>query len=124
MGFGTPTSLMQHAVCDLLDFKPAVAALAQKQACVRRALTGYGYDVCDADATFYVYVRSPIHDDFRFAELLASHGVLVVPSTLFHDPGYIRLSLTARREAIAAGLPVFASVLNEVREDALTHIRQ
>jgi aspartate aminotransferase len=111
MGCGTPASLMQHAVCDLLDFKPAVAALARKQASVRRALTGYGYDVCDADATFYVYVKSPIDDDFRFAEFLASYGVLVIPSALFHDPGYVRLSLTARPEAIAAALPAFASVL-------------
>jgi aspartate aminotransferase len=116
MGFGTPTSVMQHAVCDLLDFKPSVAALAQKQASVRRALTGYGYDVCDGDATFYVYVKSPIEDDFLFAERLAARGVLVMPSTLFHEPGYVRLSLTARREAIAAGLPAFAGVLNELAE--------
>ena len=36
------------------------------------------------------------------------------PSTLFHDPGYVRLSLTARSEAIAAALPVFDAVLNDV----------
>ena len=78
-------------------------------------MTAYGYDVCDGGATFYVYVKSPIDDDFRFAELLASHGVLVVPSTLFHDPGYVRLSLTARPQTIAAALPVFAAVLNELR---------
>jgi len=113
MGFGSPTSLMQHAVCDLLDYKPAVEALARKQALVRRALTGYGYDVCHGDATFYVYVKSPIPDDFTFAERLASEGVLVVPSTLFHDPGYVRLSLTARYEAIARALPAFARVLHQ-----------
>jgi aspartate aminotransferase len=116
MGFGTPTSLMQHAVCDLLDFKPPLAALAEKQACVRRALTGYGYEVCNGDATFYVYVKSPIADEFRFAELLASRGVLVMPSTLFHERGHVRLSLTARPEAIAAGLPAFAAVLNDLPE--------
>jgi aspartate aminotransferase len=113
MGFGSPNSLMQYAVCDLLDYKPALSALAKTQACVRRTLADYGYDVCDGDATFYVYVRSPIADDFRFAELLASHGVLVVPSTLFHERGFIRLSLTARSEAIAAALPVFGRVRGE-----------
>jgi aspartate aminotransferase len=113
MGFGNPTSLMQYAVCDLLDYKPAVEPLARKQAYVRRELTGYGYDVCEAEATFYVYVKSPIEDDFRFAELLASEGVLVVPATLFQDPGFVRLSLTARFEAIAAGVPAFARVLRK-----------
>jgi aspartate aminotransferase len=117
MGFGHPASIMQRAVSDLVDCKPAVAALARRQAAVRRALTAYGYEVCGGDATFYVYVKSPIEDDFQFAELLASHGVLVVPSALFHDPGYVRLSLTARAEAIASAMPVFAAALDELRRD-------
>jgi aspartate aminotransferase len=117
MGFGSPTSTMQRAVRDLLDCTPAVEPLARNQRLVRAALTACGYAVCDGDATFYVYVKSPIDDDFRFAELLAARGVLVVPSTMFHDPGYVRLSLTARSQAIAAALPVFAAVLNEVRQE-------
>ncbi len=115
MGFGNPTSIMQRAVGELIECRPAVAALAQKQAAVRRALTSYGYELCEGEATFYVYVKSPIDDDFLFAELLASQGVLVVPSTLFHDPGHVRLSLTARSSAIAAALPVFAAALDELQ---------
>ncbi len=111
MGFCTPTSLMQRAVCDLLDYRPRLDGLAEKQAFVRRMIGGYGYQVCDADAAFYVYARSPVPDDFTFAEQLASRGVMVMPSTLFHEPGFVRLSLTARVEAIEAGLPAFASVL-------------
>jgi aspartate aminotransferase len=116
MGFGTPTSTMQRAVGDLLECAPAVEPLARNQRLVRAALTACGYEVCDGDATFYVYAKSPIDDDVRFAELLAARGVLVVPATMFHDPGYFRLSLTARSQAIAAGLPVFADVLNELRQ--------
>jgi aspartate aminotransferase len=114
MGFGCPTSLMQHAVCELVDYRPSTETLSHKHALVRTALRSYGYEVCDGGATFYVYVKSPLADDFAFAALLASHGVLVVPSTLFHDSGYVRLSLTARPESIAAALPVFAAVLNDV----------
>jgi aspartate aminotransferase len=114
MGFGHPTSIMQRAVGDLVDCTPDLTALASNQAAVRRTLTSYGYEVCDGEASFYVYVKSPVADDFQFAELLASHGVLVVPSALFHDPGYVRLSLTATSQAIAAALPVFESALDEV----------
>lgn len=114
MGFCTPTALMQHAICGLLDYRPALEVLARNQHAVRSALMGYGYDVCHAEATFFVYVRCPMQDDFRFAELLADHGVLVVPSTLFHESGYIRLSLTARSESIAEGLPAFARVLERL----------
>ena len=114
MGFGTPASLMQYAVCDLLTYKPSSETMSGLQAHVRHTLSAYGYEVCHGDATFYVYVKSPIADDFVFAEHLASHGVLVVPSTLFHDPGYVRLSLTARPDAVAAALPMFDTVLNEL----------
>ena len=112
MGFGHPTSILQRAMIDLLESTPTVTELARRQAAVRSALASYGYDVCDGDATFYVYVKSPIADDFQFAELLASRGVVVVPSTLFHDPGYVRLSLTAQTPALTAALPVFAAALD------------
>ena len=120
MGFGHPTSIMQRAVIDLVDCSPSVTAIARKQATVRRALTAYGYELCDGDATFYVYVKCPIDDDFRFAELLASRGVLVVPSILFHDPGYFRVSLTASEPAIVTALPAFAAAIDELRE--ATHV--
>jgi aspartate aminotransferase len=116
MGFGHPTSIMQRAVIDLADCNPSFEALARKQSVFRGALASYGYDVCEGDATFYVYVKCPINDDFQFTELLASRGVLVVPSTLFYDPGYIRLSLTATHQTITAALPVFAAALDAVRE--------
>ena len=112
MGFGNPTSLMQHAVCDLLEYQPDLESLAASQSLVRRTLAAYGYDVCDGQASFYVYAKSPLPDDFRCAELLAAHGVLVAPSTLFHEPGYIRLSLTAPPGRIAAALPAFARILD------------
>jgi aspartate aminotransferase len=114
MGFCGPTSLMQRAVCELLDYTPRVKALAQKQNVMRSALAAHGYDVCDADATFFVYVKSPIADDFKFVEALASHGVLAAPSALFHESGYFRLSLTARGDSIEAALPAFGKVLENV----------
>jgi aspartate aminotransferase len=118
MGFGHPTATMQRAVCDLVDLDPAASSLAPVHDLVRRSLKACGYDVCEGDATFYVYVKSPIVDDVAFAELLASQGVLVVPSTLFHDPGYMRLSLTATPQAIAAAMPVFAAAFHQVRGGA------
>lgn len=107
MGLCTPTSLMQHAVCDLLDYRPNPAALAAKQRHVREALAAFGYQICDGEATFYIYAQSPMPDAFTFAEFLASRGVLALPSTLFHERGYFRLALTGQVETIARGLPAF-----------------
>jgi aspartate aminotransferase len=118
MGFCTPTDLMQRAVCRLLDFQPRMDALAARQQTVRAALRSQGYDVCEADATFFVYARSPLADDVQFAELMAAQGVLVAPSSLFHEPGYFRLSLTARWPSIVEGLPAFARVMDDISSRA------
>ena len=113
MGFGSPTSLMQHVVCELVDYRPPLDELAARQALVRDALGRSGYEICQGQAGFYVYVKSPVPDDFTFCERLAARGVLAVPSTLFHEPGYFRLSLTARLKVIKAALPVFDQVLDD-----------
>jgi aspartate aminotransferase len=114
MGFCTPTNLMQRAICRLLDYQPCLDRIARLQETVRVELEKYGYEVCRGEATFFVYVKSPLLDDFEFAEFLASHGVLVTPSTLFHERGYFRISVAARPESIMRALPVFEKVLEKV----------
>jgi aspartate aminotransferase len=111
MGFCTPTTLMQRAICRLVDYKPPLESIASKQLEIRTALKAYGYDVCDAEATFFVYVKSPLPDDIQFVERLAREGVLVLPSMLFHEKGYFRISATARAEAVRRGLPIFERML-------------
>jgi aspartate aminotransferase len=112
MGFCTPTNLMQRAVCDLLDYKCPGEIVAGRQKLVRDYLSEYGYEVCAAQATFFVYVKSPIPDEFAFVELLAAQGVMVLPSSLFHESGYFRISVTARTSDIEEHMPKFQTVLN------------
>ena len=122
MGFCTPTNLMQRAVCDLLDYQCPVDAVARKQKLVRRYLSEYGYEVCAGQASFFVYVKSPIPDEITFVELLAEEGVLVLPSSLFHESGYFRISLTARTPDIEAHLSTFQTILSseEIKGAAIT----
>jgi aspartate aminotransferase len=108
MGFCTPTSLMQRALFHLLDHRPPLPALARRQRAVRDGLHAAGYEVCDAEATFFVYARAPLDDDFAFVERLAEEGVLALPSSMFHEPGFFRLSLTAREALLPAALDAFA----------------
>lgn len=116
MGFCTPTTLMQRAVCRLLDYRPPIDIVAARQRMLRTHLKSYGYEVCDADATFFIYVKSPVSDDFAFAEKMANAGVLVLPSALFHERGFFRISVTARADAVAMerALATFEKVLHEL----------
>ena len=105
MGFCTPTALMQRAVRRLLDVKPAwLAAIEARRGRVVAALHGAGYELVPPQATFFVYPRCPDPDDLAFAARLAERGTLVLPSTLFHQPGHFRISLTATDAMIARAL--------------------
>lgn len=114
MGFCTPTTLMQRAIIRLLDHQPRIDLIAARQEAIRGRLKEYGYEVCDAEATWFVYVKSPLPDDQAFSKLLADHGILVLPSTLFHERGYFRISVTARYEPMMATLDAFRRVLDKV----------
>ena len=115
MGLCTPTALMQRAVVPLLDYVPRLELVAERHAMVRGELLDAGYDVCPAEATFFVYSRCPNGDDFAFVEAMAALGVLVLPSSIFHEPGWFRISLTAKTSSIEAGLPAFRTVLETQR---------
>jgi aspartate aminotransferase len=87
------------------------------------ALRSSGYAVVPSHGTFFLYVRAPDDDDFAFAERLAERSVLVLPSSIFHQAGYFRISLTASDEMIERALPAFAA-LRPAAEPALADAGQ
>jgi len=94
-GFCTPTALMQLAVRRLLTVEVDGSVYERRRNFVLQGLQNAGYDVQPSQATYFLYPRSPIHDDFKFVELLAQRSVLVLPAALFHHSGHFRIALTA-----------------------------
>jgi aspartate aminotransferase len=110
LGVCTPTALMQIAVRKLLALSPDVAPLVAQRDRLRDALAALGYEVTPSDGTFFLYARSPLADDFAFVEALAARGVLVLPSSIFHEPGHFRVSLTGTAEMLERALPAFRAL--------------
>lgn len=108
-GYCAPTALMQHLVTALRGFHPETDALARLHRYARDELRAGGFDVVEADATHFVYVRSPVPDAERFSAEAAGQGVLVMPSTLFHEPGYFRIALNVSQDELARALKVLAN---------------
>jgi aspartate aminotransferase len=106
LGVGTPTALMQIAVRSLIGYRPDLSILEARRSRAIAALRSGGYDLDGGDATIFLYPRAPDPDDWVFVERLAADGLLALPSAVFHQPGYIRLSLTASDSMIEAGLDV------------------
>lgn len=116
-GFVFPSAVMQHALGDLEPLTIDIEHLQRKRDRMVTALREIGYDVHCPEGTFYLMPRSPVPDDWRFAELLAARDVFVLPGELFEYPSHFRISLTASDDMIEHSLPHFEAVFNECQKD-------
>src|SRR5207249_5116273 len=106
-GFAFPNALLQHAIEDLERLSIDIGALERRRDRVVHALRDMGYATTNPEGTFYVLAQAPIDDDMAYGELLAEHGVLVLPGTVVEAPGWFRISLTASDEMVDRGLRGF-----------------
>jgi aspartate aminotransferase len=113
MGFCTPTALMQLAVRKLLDHPLDFSAIAVRRQIILDALEEAALVTQPSQATFFLYPKVPFGDDFRFAERLAEHGLLVLPAPVFHHVGHFRLALTAPDDQIERGATILRQVVAE-----------
>lgn len=106
-GHYAPTSIMQQVAAELAGLTADCRRLADDQHHVRAALAGLGYEVAPGRATPFVYARCPGGpDDMAFVTGLAEAGLLAMPSTVFHEPGWFRLALNAERHQLDHALEV------------------
>ena len=111
MGFCTPTSLMQLALRNLIGVKLDWTLLSERREKALSVLQDAGYEVVPSQATFFLYPKSPIADEFEFCERLAARGLLTLPAGMFHHSGHFRISLTATDAMLERGLDVLKGVM-------------
>ena len=110
-GWLFPNALLQHSIEDLEHLSIDLPALQDKRDLMGNALLSSGYDLTLPEGTFYLWVRSPVDDDYAYAMKLAQRGVIVLPGSASEGPGYFRISLTATKDMVERSLPVFAEAL-------------
>lgn len=92
-GYGGPATIMQLLAERLAGLAPDMMRLGNEQSIIRAGLDDIGYEVVQAQATVFVYVRCPDEDAIQFVTRAARRGLLVMPSTIFHETGYFRIAL-------------------------------
>jgi aspartate aminotransferase len=114
-GWAYPVSLLQHAVPELEALGPDMPTLQRRRDILVSTLREQGYDAIEPEGTFYILVRSPLEDDERFADLLRTHDVFVLPGRMFETPGWFRISVTANDDMVERSLPGFGKAIEEAR---------
>jgi aspartate aminotransferase len=110
-GWAFPNAVLQHALAELDTLTIDVARIQRRRDRLVTALRGFGYTVHEPQATFYLLPRSPIPDDWAFAERLAERNVLTMPGQVAELPGYFRLSLTASDDMVERALPALEAAI-------------
>jgi aspartate aminotransferase len=110
-GWAFPNAVLQHALAELDPLCIDVPRIQRRRDRLVTALRGFGYTVHEPQATFYLLPRSPIPDDWAFAERLAEQNVLTMPGQVAELPGYFRLSLTASDDMVERALPALEAAI-------------
>jgi aspartate aminotransferase len=115
LGFINAPAIWQLVVAEAPDESTDLAVYQEKRDLMCDGLERAGYEVRRPQGAFYVFLKTPIPDDFEFVHLLQEEGVLAVPGSGFGRKGYMRLSLTVPRDTVVRSLPAFARALEKLR---------
>jgi len=115
LGFVNAPAIWQWVMLEAADATVDVAEYEHKRNVLCDALQAIGYDVKRPEATYYVFLKTPIPDDVEFSRTLAQEGVLAVPGTGFGRSGHVRLSLTIPLEQLERSIAAFERAFLSVR---------
>ncbi len=108
-------AFFQRAIARARGIGVDVAHYRRRRDLLCEVLSSAGYAFVPPEGAFYVFPRTPLADDLRFAELLRAERILVSPGRAFGVPGHIRLSFAVPEATIRGA----AEGLRRAREAAL-----
>lgn len=115
LGFVNAPALMQRAIAGLKGVRVDVEMYRKKRDLLCDGLAAVGYRVVKPQGAFYLFLRTPIDDDVRFACALQEHRILTVPGSGFCGPGHIRIAYCVDDETILGAMDGFGEVLRACR---------
>lgn len=115
LGYVNAPALMQRVVACMQGMSVDISEYARKREMLCEGLAGFGYEFIKPPGTFYLFPRSPIPDDVKFADALKEERILVVPGSGFNGPGHFRIAFCVSDETIKNSLPGFERAIKKFR---------
>lgn len=114
LGFVNAPSLLQRVVARCVDAEVNIAAYNKNREALYKGLTEVGYECIKPEGAFYMFVKSPIENDFEFCEIAKEYHLVIVPGSAFASPGYVRIAYCVAYETIIGALPKFKELFEAV----------
>ena len=115
LGYVCAPVLFQKMLLSCVGEKANVAAYEKNRDMLYGALCSMGYTCVAPQGAFYLFIEAPGGDDNAFCEMAKKHDLLLVPSSSFGLPGYMRIAYCVSPETIERALPAFKALAEECR---------
>jgi aspartate aminotransferase len=115
LGFVNAPALMQRLVVELQGICVDVNIYKDKRDRLVDALSRFGYQLTAPRGAFYLFPKSPLHDDVQFTRLLQEENILCVPGSGFSGPGHIRIAYCVDDSTIEGALPGFERAIKRCK---------
>ena len=113
MGHVCAPSLMQLVLQRCAHLKPDLSVYDRNRRTLLEALRSYGYEIVEPEGAFYLFLKAPGGDDRAFSQKAMAKDLLLMPSSDFGWPGYLRLCYCVSYDTVVRSLPVFKALTEE-----------
>lgn len=115
LGFVNAPSLFQLVIGRCQDVGVDLEFYDRNRRLLYEKLTELGFEVVKPEGAFYLLVRSPFEDENKFVELGKKQHIIMVSTTTFGCPGYVRIAYCVDYEMIKRSLSAFENLAKECK---------
>lgn len=113
LGFVNAPSLFQRVIAKTLGSEVDVDIYKKNRDLLYNHLVSLGFECVKPEGAFYLFPKSLIEDDKKFAQEAKKYNLLIVPGSSFGCPGYFRLAYCISYEKIEKSLAAFTKLAKE-----------
>lgn len=116
LGFVNAPSLFQRVIGRTLGAEVDVNIYKKNRDLLYNHLIGLGFECVKPEGAFYLFPKSLIEDDIKFAEIAKQFNLLIVPGSSFGCPGYFRVAYCIDYKKIENSLDAFTKLARYIKE--------
>ncbi len=114
LGFVNAPALMQRVVAKLQNVSVDNSIYAKRKDMFCKILVDAGFEFTPPKGAFYIFPKTPIADDVKFAAILQEEKILAVPGVGFGCPGHIRLAFCVPDDVINRSAESFIRAMKRI----------
>lgn len=117
LGFVNAPSLFQRVIGETLGTEVDVNIYKKNRDLLYNHLISLGFECVKPQGAFYLFPKTPIADDMKFAEIAKKYNILLVPGTSFGCPGYCRIAYCVSYDTVERSLDAFTKLAQEFKNN-------